>query len=405
MKQVDTGTKNIGFYAAMAATYSAALPMVNGALMQLFLADKGLGTVQIGTFATVVQMSTLLGTMVFSKVAEKSGNPKRSTWIILLCQTILSLCYLPLIKLELPAGTVLLLTACLAAIITGLASMKGILDYKLPYQIIPIERYGDMIFFNSAINGVVGIGLSFCFSQIIAVEFMGEPYLWCMLLASALLLVACISCARMRPLEDSSAILRKNPMNTRQLLEMFRSPKFRGIIIPTMLRGVTFGITGSIVLIMLNLGYTEAEASKLPIITAVGCLLAAGIHQLLSHWKVKMPNIGTVGSVMLLAVLFLPRGNTMLFYALYLMVYTGQMLIDCTIPIMIIQIVDPQIAGAYNAWRNTILFLVSTASTYLAAVLLEKGFVTVLLVACAMGYTIGMILHKRIYYRFSDAAR
>lgn len=404
MKKVDAGTRNIGCYAAMAATYTAAMPMVNGALMQLFLADQGLSTVQIGTFATVVQMSTLLGTMLFSKVAEKSGNPQRSTWLILLCQMLLSVCYLPLTQIKLSAGIVLLLTAALAAVITALSAMKGILDYKLPYQIIPLDRYSSMIFFNSAINGIVGIGLSFCFSQIIALEPMGEPYLWCMILASSLLLVSCLSCGRMRPIEESAAIIRKNPMNTRQLLEMFRSPKFRAIIIPTMLRGVTFGITGSMVLIMLNLGYTEAEASKLPIITAFGCLLAAGIHYLLGH-KVRLPSIGTVGSILLLAVMFLPRGNTTLFYVLYLLVYTGQTLIDCIIPVMIIQIVDPQIAGAYNAWRNTLLFLVSTASTYLAAVLLEKGLVTALLVACAAGYFVGMVLHKRVYYRFTDTPR
>ena len=193
-------------------------------------------------------------------------------------------------------------------------------------------------------------------------------------------------------------------MTTRQLLEMFRSPKFKAIIIPTLLRGVTFGITGSMVLIMLNLGYSEAEASKLPIITALGCLTAAGIHHLLSH-KLQMPSIGTVGSIFLLAVLFLPRGNTYLFYFLYLLVYTGQVLIDCTIPILVIRIVDPQIAGAYNAWRNTLLFLVSTVSTYVTALLLSKGLVWIVLVACAVGYTLGMFLHKRMYYRFAEPNR
>ena len=118
-----------------------------------------------------------------------------------------------------------------------------------------------------------------------------------------------------------------------------------------------------------------------------------------------MPSIGTVGSVLLLSVLFLPRGNTYLFYFLYLLVYTGQMLIDCTIPIMVIHIVNPQIAGAYNAWRNTLLFLVSTISTYVTAHLLDKGLVWAVLVACAVGYTFGMILHKRMYYRFSEADR
>lgn len=401
MKKVDTGTRNIGFYAAMAASYTAALPMVNGALMQLFLADKGLSTVQIGTFATVVQMSTLLGTMLFSKVVDKSGNPKRFTCLVLLGQMLLSLCYLLLAKADLPPKTILLLTASMAAAVTGLAALKGILDYKLPYQIVPLERYGNMIFFNSAINGVVGIALSFCFSRIIAVKLGGEPYLWCMVLASTLLLISCLSCHSMKPIENAGSLVRKSSMTTKQLLEMFRSPKFLAIILPTLLRGITFGITGSMVLIMLNLGYSDADASKLPIITACGCLLAAGIHHVLSH-KMKRPNIGTVGSILLLSVLFLPKGNTYLFYFLYLMVYTGQMLIDCTIPIMVIHIVDPQIAGAYNAWRNTLLFLVSTISTYVTAVLLEKGLVMVVLIACAVGYSLGMILHKRMYYRFTD---
>ena len=403
MKKVDAGTRNIGFYAAMAASYTAALPMVNGALMQLFLADKGLSTVQIGTFATVVQMSTLIGTMVFSKVADKSGNPKRTTGIVLLCQMLLSLCYLPLIRSQASGKTVLVLAACIASSITLLAALKSILEYKMPYQIIPLERYGSMIFTDSAIRGVVGICLSFCFSKMIAVKLGGQPYLWCMVLASGLLIVSCLCCHTLKPLEDAST-LRRNSMTVKQLLEMFCSPKFKAIILPTLLRGITFGITGSMVLIMLNMGYTDADASKLPIITACGCLLAAGVHHFLAH-RVKMPNIGTVGSILLLSVLFLPRGNTYLFYILYLLVYTGQMLIDCTIPIMVIHIVDPQIAGAYNAWRNTLLFLVSTVSTYVTAVLLEKGLVTVVLVACAVGYSLGMILHKRMYYRFTEAVR
>ena len=310
---------------------------------------------------------------------------------------------MPLIKSQAGAKMVLVLAACIAASITLLAAYKSILEYKVPYQIIPLNRYGSMIFTDSAIRGVVGIGLSFCFSKIIAVKLGGEPYLWCMVLASGLLLTSSLCCRTLKQLEEAPP-MRRNSMSIQQLLEMFRSPKFKAIIIPTLLRGVTFGITGSMVLIMLNMGYTEADASKLPIITALGCLVAAGIHHLLSN-KIKMPSIGTVGSIFLMAVLFLPRGNTYLFYFLYLLVYTGQMLIDCTIPIMVIHIVDPQIAGAYNAWRNTLLFLVSTVSTYLTALLLSKGLVWIVLVACAVGYFFGMFLHKRMYYRFTQASR
>ena len=403
MKIVDAGTRNIGFYAAKAAAYTAALPMLNGALVQLFLADRGLDTVQIGTFATIVQMSTLIGTMVFSKAAEKSKNPLRSVRVVYAILMLLSLCYLPLARSSLHSGIILGLTTVIAAGITLLAAMKGVLEYKVPYQIIPLDRYGDSVFLNSAVNGIIGIAFSFGYSAIISAEPMGQPYLFCMLLASFLLLGAWICCGRLKPIEQA-ALVRKNPMSTKQLIEMFRSPIFKSIIPPTLLRGTTFGITGSMVLIMLNMGYTEADASRLPIITACGCLLAAGIHHVLAD-KIKLPNIGTVGSILLLSVLLLPKENTYLFYFLYLLVYTGQMLIDCTIPVLVIRIVDPQIAGAYNAWRNTLLFLVSTASTYVTALLLSKGLTWIVLVACAAGYSAGMILHKRMYYRFAEPNR
>ena len=108
---------------------------------------------------------------------------------------------------------------------------------------------------------------------------------------------------------------------------------------------------------------------------------------------------------MLLAMVFLPRGNMVLFSILYLVAYTGQILMDCTIPIMIVQIVDPDIAGAFNAWRNTLLFLVATAITYVSSILLAKGMTLVVLIACAAAYSISMVLHKRVYYRFTGANR
>ena len=342
--------------------------------------------------------------LIFSKIADRSENPIRFTRFVILFQLLMYLGYFPMTRLELSTKTTLLIMVGLAVVQTGCSSLKGVLDYKLPYQIVPLDRYGGMIFFNSAVNGAVGIGLSFCFSQIIAKEPMGQPYLWCMVLATGLLLTSLFCGCSVKPLETSASILHKNPMSTLQLLNMFRSPKFRAIIIPTMLRGVTFGITASIVLVMLNLGYTDAQASKLPIITALGCLVAAGIHHLLSH-KVKMPNIGTIGSILLLAMAFLPRGNMPLFCILYLVAYTGQILMDCTIPIMIIQIVDPDIAGAFNAWRNTLLFLISTAATYVSSILLANGLTLVVLVAFAGGYSISMVMHKRLYYRFTDNAQ
>ena len=203
MKKVDAGTRNIGFYAAMAASYTAALPMVNGALMQLFLADKGLNTVQIGTFATIVQLSTLIGTIVFSKVADRSDNPKRDTGRVLLIQMVLSLCYMPLIKSHASSKIVLFLATCIAAAITLLAALKSILEYKMPYQIIPLDRYGSMLFTDSAIRGIVGIALSFCFSQIIAERLGGQPYFWCMVLATGLLLISEVCCHTLKSLEEA----------------------------------------------------------------------------------------------------------------------------------------------------------------------------------------------------------
>ena len=188
-------------------------------------------------------------------------------------------------------------------------------------------------------------------------------------------------------------------MSARELLQMLSAPIFRAFVVPNLLRGLTVGITSTIAMFAVNMGYSEAEASRIPIMCALGCIVASLIYIALSA-KIKITTIGLLGSFLLIPIAFLPANNIGIFLTLFFVAYMGRMVVDCVVPVMVIQIIDPKIVGAYNAWRNILIFLSSTLTVYFVGILLERGGAQFLLVACAAAYVISMIWYCVMYNKF-----
>ena len=74
---------------------------------------------------------------------------------------------------------------------------------------------------------------------------------------------------------------------------------------------------------------------------------------------------------------------------------------DHAIPDILFQIINPEIAGVYNAWRNILGNVSTTVAVYLVGVLAEKANMLFLLIPCAAAYMISMtwyyILYKKLY--------
>ena len=395
----DIGKQNITLMAVKDAALAAAMPMVNGSLVQLFLTNRNVSAYYVGLFSTLVSIVMVVGTMVCSYFSEKLPKPlTQYRWLFFL-QLAVYLAMIPIACVTMTPGSVFWLLSLIACAITFLHSWNTILGYKIPYMTVPFASYGTYTAISGAVTGIVGVVSSFAFSAVINGNLGGNPYLVCICITSVLMLVAWYCTYKLAPVNSVYDGAAHNNMNIKKILEVFKMPLFKKFIVPNTLRGITIGITNSIALIALYMGLTEGQASMLPIVCALGYVISSFLFHFLSKYM-PLPVVALIGSLMVLALISLPHDNTPVFLTVFLVAYIGRVIVDYAIPVMLIHVVPAEIAGTYNAGRYILLNFSSTVSVFAVGALLGKISALWLLTACALAYIVGMIWYMVLYKKF-----
>lgn len=398
MKTVKLNNANFWIYSLKEALYAAALPMVNGSLIQIFLTNKGLSTRQVGLFNTAIFFVSVLTSICFSVVADRNPNALKQSARIMLMQCLAYLPFLLVGYFSMPLIVLFLATIAIVLVQTVLNSQKGILEYRVPYQIIQPEQYGPLNSWCGALIGVTSLLASLTFSWLIDSNAMGNPYLVCILLSQGLLLISWLGCRKLKVTNDRFGSTQSNPMSMKQLWGVLSDPIFKSFLVPNTLRGITFGIISSLPLIALALGFSESVAAQIPVMNALGYVAASVLFNLLSKWF-SVCAAGLAGSVLLLCSAFLGGGSNTLFLTLVFITYAGRILVDYAIPVMVFHMIDPKIAGVYNTWRGILLSLSTMITTYLVGILATTEWLWLLLILCAVCYGVSMVWYTVVYRR------
>lgn len=395
----NAGAKNIIYMATKDGALTAAMPMVNGSLIQLFLTNRNVSAYYVGLFSTLVSIITVVGMILCSYLSEKLPKPlKQYQWLYFL-QMAVYLAMIPIAYFTMTPMALFFILSLIACSITFLSSWSGILGYKIPYMTIPFESYGTYTAVSGAVTGIVGVASSFAFSAVINRNLAGNPYLVCIGISCILMLAAWYCTYRMTPVNKVYDVPSHNAMSIKKLLAVFQMPLFKKFLVPNTLRGITIGITNSIALIALYMGLTEGQASMLPIICALGYVLASLLFHFLSKYM-PLPVVAIIGSLLVFALISLPHNNSTVFLTVFLIAYVGRVLVDYAIPVMLIRVVPAEIAGIYNAGRNILLNISSTVSVFAVGSLLGRISALWLLSACALAYLIGMIWYMVLYKKY-----
>lgn len=395
----NAGTKNIVLMAAKDGALTAAMPMVNGSLIQLFLTNRHVSAYYVGLFSTLVSIITLVGTILCSYLSEKLPKPlKQYQWLFFL-QLAVYLAMIPIAYFSMTPIALFCVLSLIACAITFLSAWNGILGYKIPYMTIPFESYGSYTAISGAVTGIVGVVSSFAFSAIINGGWGGNPYLVCIFITCILLVISWYCTFRLTPVNHVYDTQNHNTVNIRKILNVFRMPLFKKFIVPNTLRGITIGVTNSIALIALHMGLTEGQASMLPIICALGYVVSSFLFHFLSK-HMPLPTVALIGSLLVLALVSLPHDSSTVFLSVFFVAYVGRVIVDYAIPVMLIRVVPAEIAGTYNAGRTILLNLSSTVSVFAVGALLGKISALWLLTACGLAYVIGMIWYMVLYKKY-----
>lgn len=381
------------YYAIREGCFAAALLLISGTYIQLFLSQSGASALSIGSFNTALCVVSLAATMTFSDMAERRPNAVRQNDRVLVLISLAFLCYLPLFLMSVITPAIALLAVTIVASVQIiLASCKGVLDYKMLYQIIDIERYGAVASMTGVSIGLFGIAYSWLFSFVLT-GFSERAAFLIGFLSSALLVFAAFVCNRkMTVIHDPFVHPKQAKVSVKTKVNMVASvlkqPEFKVFIVPNILRGVTIGILNSLVLIALELGVSAKTAANLAMAGSIGYLLGSLSYNALSR-AISPKRLGLLGAGLLCAVVFLPiSGKELLFLIIAMFGYMGRTLVDYAVPSMVFQLIDPAVSGVYNAWRTVLFSVAAAAMSYLVGALLGHIPTIAILILCAAGYLI-----------------
>lgn len=370
MKSRKLSSKNLFLFTAKESIYVAITPVLWGAIMQQFLLDREISNFLVGLFTSLVSAVYMVSTMLFAGLSERTDAPLKRCTRVMLAVAVFSAAYLPITFWDLGPTATIILASLLTVVLHFFHSCKYIYDYRINYQIIDAEHYGTMVFLSSAFTGVGGVAFSWLFSYMIDHNTAGNPYFICMILTVVLLLLTVVFNSRLKPIYPLPTAKAERKTLAQQLREILHEESFRKLLLPNLLRGVTLSVTGCIVLIAAVMGIDESGRAKIPLIQALATAMASVVYMLLSKFM-KVGGINIVGGALTCALIFLPWNNTWGFLIVLFIGILGRVIVDNAVPTMLFPIIDPRIAGSYNAWRCVLYSLCMIIMTPVVSALVD----------------------------------
>ena len=387
MDEQKYSNQNIAFFTAKESIYVAIIPVLWGTIMQQFLLHRDVSPTLVGIYTTLVSAVQMVAMMLFSGVSERTATPLKYCTRILLGIAGITLVYVPLVYFDIGPQLTFLLVCLFSIIQISLHSCKYIYDYRINYQIVNPKKYGTMLFLGNAFTGVAGVAFSWLFAWMIDTNSGGNPYFICMVLTLALMLVTVFFNARLKTIY-ALPTHKKDQLGLKQQFHIVMADRsFRQLLIPNMLRGITLSVTGCIVLFALVMDIDESGRAKIPLVCAAATALASVVYMALAK-KLSVGAINIIGGILTCGMIFMPRGNTTGFLILFFIAYLGRIIVDNAVPTMLFPIIDPKIAGSYNAWRCVLYNLCSIVVTPIISALVEKVHPLWLLIPGALTYVV-----------------
>lgn len=396
MEKKNAVLKNIVYYAGREAATGAVAPVVTGSIIQLFMAYRGVSSYEIGTFNTVLSLASLLLSMIYSSQADRQSNIVRTYNRHVYAAAI---CYLPylILTLCLKGSEIFYAILVLGLIQTTITAFNGVLAYKMHYQIIPPENYGTVCGVVGVVTGGAGVLFNWICSELID-RMTGEtPYLVAMILCQVLLVVAAVCGSHVRPMIQATCDTGRPVSQTKVTIwQLLRRREFSLFLVPCIMRGVSFGINGSITLIALQMGISTVDTARLAISMTAGSLIGSGVFAVMVP-LIGVRAIGIIGGILMGIIVLMPSCSGMALLLVFFVATFGRTIVDQAVPAMVFGMIDPQISGAYNAWRNIITSLGSTLTVYVIGAIVETVNPMVLLVPFGVCGLIAIIWYSAFY--------
>ncbi len=351
---------------------SVAYAVATGTLIQVFLTSLGFRASQIYLHTTLNQAVQIAITLTCSKISDR-GNIFRRLSLLIMGQGVMFLCYLPMcIHAQADLSAYLLLLS-IGVVNTVVASMGGLITYKLPYLIFRTEDYGTVTAACGVLGSVVSLGMGvamaalsarFSYKVIMPVVFP---------VAAVLILLSGFLRRYYHPLIDPTTVQDNRPRKKADfgaVWQVIRQPLFYQLALPNLFRGFSCGMTGVLAVVAAaDLGYSEQITTAMVSVLAAAGMLGYVLFGVLSRKMNPRYTVFTSGLSFLCIPFLLIPGKPILFLILTGVLTVGHQIEMEAVPALLLRTIPGRIASTYNAYRLMLTYAGSLLATSLASII------------------------------------
>ena len=340
---------------------SIALMFYSGNYIIMFLVESGVNSAGIGIFNSIGSFVSLGSMFLCGLIGDKLKDIRKT---ITLSFASLSVFYLVMIFFSIVhcgPNIVLIATIVVQAVTSFLYGFRNVLEYKLVYLITDIRRYARVTAVTGLVTGIVGVAAGFVISLIID----NLPYYPVMtgffILGLLLIVIICLInqsfvVQREHYDEDAPKAVKASKDKENGFLGVLKSRHFYVLAIPNLIRGISTGLLGLVLVIGIqDLAMNATDSSILNTVGMASSFAGSLVFSYLSD-KVSSRVLCLVSSIIVMITIpFSIVGGKLWFYILYFLGISARYIVDGTIPVMVTQIVPYEQMGAYTSLRMMLM--------------------------------------------------
>ncbi len=340
---------------------SVAMMFYSGNYIIMFLVASGVSNAGIGIFNSIGSFVSLGSMFLCGLIGDKLKDIRKA---ITISFASLSVFYLVMIYFSIVhcgPNVVLITTILIHAITSFVYGFRNVLEYKLVYLITDIRRYARVTAVTGLVTGIVGVAAGFVISLIID----NLPYYPVMtgffILGLLLIVIICLInqsfvVQREHYDEDAPKAVKASKDKENGFLGVLKSRHFYVLAIPNLIRGISTGLLGLVLVIGIqDLAMNATDSSILNTVGMASTFAGSLIYSFLSD-KVSSRKLCLVSAlIVMITIPFSIVGGKLWFYILYFLGISARYIVDGTIPVMVTQIVPYEQMGAYTSLRMMLM--------------------------------------------------
>ncbi|MBQ7016119.1 MAG: MFS transporter [Firmicutes bacterium] len=382
---------------------SIALMFYSGNYIIMFLVASGVSNAGIGIFNSIGSFVSLGSMFLCGLIGDKLKDIRKT---ITLSFASLSVFYLVMIFFSIVhcgPNIVLIATIVVQAVTSFLYGFRNVLEYKLVYLITDIRRYARVTAVTGLVTGIVGVAAGFIISLIID-NLPYYPVMTCFFILGLLLIV--IICLinqsfvvqREHYDEDAPKAVKASKDKENGFLGVLKSRHFYVLALPNLIRGISTGLLGLVLVIGIqDLAMNATDSSILNTVGMASSFAGSLVFSYLSD-KVSSRLLCLVSSIIVMITIpFSIVGGKLWFYILYFLGISARYIVDGTIPVMVTQIVPYEQMGAYTSLRMMLMTGGSSLASLVGGLLIGN-ISSFLLFAIAAGMLLICVV---VYYLYA----